>query len=261
MNDADQQSEAAPLHPVGSVDNAVRLLQMFQDQRSLRVAEVSRQLGVARSTAHRLLQGLRNHGFVDQEPETRAYVAGPALVRLAVSVVRGLDLRTAARPVMAKLVEELGETVHISVLRGAEIFFVESIETTKSLRVGIRTGLSRPAHSTAAGRVLLAGLEPARLLELLPDADLAPLTARTVTSRAELQEHLAVVRDRGFAISIGETEEEVASVAVPVLDGQGRASAALAVSAPPSRLSVEQAPAIAVALADGARQISAALPM
>ncbi|MFH5822847.1 IclR family transcriptional regulator [Georgenia sp. AZ-5] len=253
-------SRPVPSYPIGSVDNALRLLEMFQKQRYVRVAEASRHLGVARSTAHRLLQVLQSHGFVEQEPDSRAYTAGPALIRMAVSVVRGLDLRTVARPVMADLVEQLGETVHLSVLRGTEIFFVESIETSKALRVGARTGITRPAHATAAGRVLLAELDHDELHRLLPASGLTRLTSRTLTSRAELEALLATVRQQGFATSFGESEEEVASVAVPVRDSHGRVAAALAVAAPPSRLLEDEAATVAVTLTGGAERISSSLP-
>ncbi len=250
----------APDAPISSVGNALKLLEMFEGNRHVRVAEVGRQLGVARSTAHRLLQVLHTHGFVEQQSDSRAYSAGPALIRMAVSVVGSLDLRTVARPVMTDLVEELGETVHLSVLRGADIFFVESIETSKALRVGGRAGASRPAHATAAGRVLLAELSLEDLLRVLPDAELAGLTPRTLTSRSELVALLQVVQKQGYATSFGESEEEVSSVAVPVHDSRGHVAAALAVAAPPSRLQEEQAATVAATLTAGARRISSSLP-
>lgn len=250
-----------PNYPIGSVDNALRLLRLVGDQGSVRVAEAARAIGVARSTAHRLIQMLQYHGLVIQDPESKVYTAGPELIGMAVSVVRGLDLRVVARPVLDELVRELEETVHISVLRGSDIFFVESIETTRSLRVGSRTGMSLPAHATASGNVLLAGLDPAEVRRLLPQARLASLTARTLTSRRELEARLVRVRELGYASNFGESEDEVRSVAVPVRDVRGTVRAALAISAPPSRLDEDAVAGIAAVLRDGAQKIGAALPM
>lgn len=258
--DRTDTTKAPPIQPINSVANALKLLEMFEAQRSVRVAHVGRHLGVARSTAHRLLQVLHSHGYVEQDQETRAYLPGPALVRMAVSIARGLDLRTVARPIMQELVERLGETIHLSVLRDAKSVFIESIETTRALRVGVRTGLTLPAHATASGRVLLAELVREDLHRVLPHAELPAVTERTVTSRAELEAMLAGVRETGFATSLGESEEDVASVAVPVRDSHGRTVAAMALAAPPSRVPSSTVATVAAALVEGAARISTSLP-
>lgn len=259
MAESEDSTDAA--YPIGSVDNALRLLELFaMGASSIRVSDVSRTLGVARSTAHRLLQVLASRGFVSQDRQTRAYLIGPALVRLAVAVSRGLDLATVARPVMAEVVETLGETVHLVVLHGTDAFFLESLETSKALRVGGRAGQSLPAYATATGRVLLAGLSPEVLDARLRGMTLAPLTERTITDRAALDAVLAEARERGYATSFGESEDEVSSVAVPVRRGDGGVIASLAIGAPPSRLAEQDASRIASTLREAAARIAALLP-
>ncbi|WP_022884475.1 IclR family transcriptional regulator [Glaciibacter superstes] len=248
-------------YPISSVDNALRLLELFaQGTPSIRVAEASRILGVARSTAHRLLQVLAVREFVRQDPDSRVYLIGPALIRLSIAVSRGLDLATVARPIMSDLVETTGETVHLVVLHGADAFFLESIETSKGLRVGGRAGQLLPAYATASGRVLLAEFSADELHHLLQSPTLPRLTPHTVGQRSKLESILADTRQRGYATSYGESEEDVSSVAVPVRRHDDSVIAALAVGAPPSRLSDDDAPAIAKALQAAARQISDRLP-
>jgi DNA-binding IclR family transcriptional regulator len=254
------ESEDVPNYPIGSVDNALRLLRLFGTQKTVRVAEAGRDIGVARSTAHRLMQMLQYHGFVSQDPDSKAYTAGPELIGMAVSIVGGLDLRVVARPIMDDMVRRLGETVHISVLRGSDIFFVESIETTRSLRVGSRTGMTLPAYATASGKVLLAGLDQSEIRRLMTHTKLAALTDRTLTSRRDLEAHLELVRELGYASNFGESEEEVWSVAVPVRDMGGNVRAALAISAPPSRLDQDAVAGVAAVLREGADRISVVLP-
>lgn len=174
------------------------------------------------------------------------------------SISRGLDLTRVAAPVMAELVEELGETVHLAVLQGSEVFFLESIETPKSLRVGGRAGHLRPAYATATGRVLLSELGDEELQTHLPSV-LSALTRKTVTDREELASVLATARRHGYAWSLGESEEDVASVAVPVRNASGRIAAALAAAAPPSRLGEEDVAPIAAKLTSGASRISSLL--
>lgn len=253
VNDTSDASEED--HRISSVANALALIEMFMNQRTVRVSEASRHLGVARSTAHRLLQTLKSQGYVEQHSETRVYSPGPTLVRVAVSVVRDLDIRSVARPIMADLVSLMDETVHLSVLRGSETLFIESIETSRPLRVGVRTGLSVPAHATASGRVLLAELSTEQLHKKIPLTVLDRLTDRTIAGREELEAVLRQVREQGFATSIGESEDGVASVAVPIRNSKGGIVAALAVSAPPSRLSTGDTQRVAVVLAEGAERI------
>ncbi|HEX3515347.1 MAG TPA: IclR family transcriptional regulator [Trebonia sp.] len=145
------------------MDNALRLLGLFCEQRSIRIAEAGQAIGVARSTALRLMQMLAYHGYAIQDSESRAYLVGPELIRMAVAVVRDLDIRSIAKPVMLEMHDALGETVHLSIRQGPEILFIDSVESRKSLRVGTRTGQKMPGHATAAGKVLLADLDQEHL--------------------------------------------------------------------------------------------------
>lgn len=252
-DDADKPSSL-----IGSVDNALRLLAAFEEHEQLRVADVGRMLGVARSTAHRLLRVLVAHGFAVQDQESKAYVVGPSLLRLAISISRQLDLTTVARPLMTELMGELNETIHLAVLQGDEVFFLESIETPRSLRVGGRAGDLRPAYATATGRILLSELSTDDLRARLPSR-LDALTPRTVTDRAQLEALLVEAQRRGYASSLGESEEDVASVAVPVRDASGRIAAALAAAAPPSRLGETDVMRVAATLKAAAAHIGSLL--
>jgi IclR family transcriptional regulator, acetate operon repressor len=249
-----------PAYPIGSVDNALRLLLMFRERRTVRIADASREMNVARSTAHRLMQMLQYHGFIEQDPESKAYLAGPALVEVGLSVVRDLDVRAVARPYVQELVDELGETVHLVQRRGRDILFIETVESPRLVRVGARTGMTLPAHSTAAGKALLAPLSKEELRELYPEARLKALTERTTTSRRKLEEELARVRELGYATNFGEGEVDVAAVAVAVGGDGGRPIAAVTVSSPLGRMTEEMVPQYAAALQDVSVRMSKTLP-
>src|SRR5882757_5362440 len=91
---AGDSSDRQPTYPISSVDNALRLVKMLRSHKSIRVAQAGREIGVAPSTAHRLLQMLQYHGFVQQDPSSKAYVAGPALIDLGLAAIRGRDVRS-----------------------------------------------------------------------------------------------------------------------------------------------------------------------
>lgn len=247
-----------PAYPIESVDKALALLLLLRERRVLTVSEASRELGVAASTAHRLLAMLQYRGFVAQDP-TKAYTLGPVLTELGLAAVRGMDIRAQARPAMERLVAEVGETVHLGVLRGTDVLFLESVESAKALRVADRTGMTLPAHASAVGKALLACLPVEQLHILYPDDILPSFRPNTITRRDTLEQVLATVRERGYATNADESEAGVSGVAAPVRDSAGQVRAALTVSAPTSRLTEEQIAAIAPATMRAAEAISAKL--
>ncbi len=242
------QTIREPKHPIGSVDNALKLLLMFRDRPRIRVSEASEALGVGRSTGHRLMAMLEYHGFVEQDPQTKAYASGPALREIGLRVVRQMDVRAHVRPYLEQLARAVDETVHLVVLDGNQILFLDGIESTRTVRTGLRVGISRPAHCTSAGRVLLADLPPGRLRELYPSPRLAPCTLRSVKTRAALERQLAEIRETGYWLNVGESEPDLAAVAMAVRDAQGRARAAIGISVPLARFDDAYAEALVAPL-------------
>jgi IclR family acetate operon transcriptional repressor len=230
-----------PGYPISSVDNALRLLLAFRERRSIRLSDASALLEVAHSTAHRLLAMLAYHGFVTQEPESKAYIAGPALIEVGLAVVRSMDIRSAVRSTLEHVQSHFGETVHLAVLEGTQVRYLDSIESNHALRVASRTGTTLPAHCTSVGKVLLADLSPERLKSLYPTAaSLRGQTPSSITTMPKLLDELRLVAKRGYATNQGESEEDVSSVAVPLRDSKGTALATLSVAAPSSRMSAKR---------------------
>lgn len=244
-----------PKYPIESVDNALRLLLEFREREGFGVSEAGEHLGVAPSTAHRLLSMLQYRGFAVQDEDSRTYRPGPALIEIGLKAVRDMSLLRQARPVIERLSELLGETVHLLVRETADVRFVDGVESARALRVTSRTGLLLPAHCTAGGKALLAGLDPAALRELYPSPTLPGLTARSVSRRTDLERELVTVRERGFATNVGESEDDVTAVGVAVRDHRGRQRAAIAVALPSVRASGERLEGIATAALAGAGEL------
>lgn len=184
---------------LSSVDNALRLLALLSDRQVLRVAEAADLLGVARSTAHRLLSSLRTHGFAVQDKANGAYRPGPVLIELGLAATGRIDIRQLAQPALEELRDRTRETVSVSILEGRDVRFVDCIEGTRSVRVGLRTGKVMRAHCTAAGKALLAALPLAELHRRYPDGELEGQTEASVTSWAALEAELAEIRAGGLA--------------------------------------------------------------
>ncbi|HVX20957.1 MAG TPA: IclR family transcriptional regulator [Acidimicrobiales bacterium] len=221
---------------VSSVDNALTLLSALRDHPSLAVKEGAELLGVAPSTAHRLLGTLQAHGFVTQDPANRRYGPGPALLAVALASLRRVDVRRIGRPHLVALAAETRETVSLAVAEGARVRFIDSVEGPELIRVASRTGEVLPAHLSSVGKVMLSGLSDAEVVRLYPGSQLAGLTDRSVTSRPDLLAELQAIRDAGFATSFEESAVGLSAVAVPIADRFGHILAAIGVSVPTSRL-------------------------
>ena len=214
-----------------SADKALRILSLFDEHHAERgVSELSRLLGVHKSTTSRMLAAMEARGFVARSGER--YRLGPEIVRLGGLALHGLGLTDACRPAMASLAESTGETVNLAVADGGAALNIDQIGAAHLVGVTDWTGRRLPLAKTANGKVLVAfgaaGAEAGQL---------EPLTSRTITEPVLFAAELVKVRRLGFAIAADELELGLSAVAAPVLDGSGRAIAALSVSGPSLRLS------------------------
>ncbi|MGD9734356.1 MAG: IclR family transcriptional regulator [Solirubrobacterales bacterium] len=223
-----------PRHPIGSVDNAIRLLLLLRRQSTIRVAEASEALGVVPSTAHRLLAMFEYHGLLEKDPRTRTYSPGPALLSLGMSVVRN-DVRAQLNPAMRWLMEASRETVHVIGLEGAQSVFLDAIECDRPVRTTSRVGHIGPAHCSSGGKALLAELSDDELRWRFPDEELGGLTSNSITTRAKLLKELARIRRQGYAISDRENEPDIYAIARVIRAPDGTPVASLSVSRPISR--------------------------
>lgn len=214
--DTDTESKYGPppQYRIESVDNALRLLLLFETQPSIRLTDASNYLGVASSTAHRLMGMLLYRGFVRQNPATRAYEPGQALSSIAFAIRRQVDIRTLARPVLEQLFQKTRETVHFARLERTDTQFIDAIESSRAVRVGSRQGVTLPANCTATGKAMLSRLTQDQLRALYPNKELPGLTANSITSRVDLEAELSEIRRIGYATSREESEDGVTSVAV-----------------------------------------------
>jgi DNA-binding IclR family transcriptional regulator len=220
------------------------------------MTDVSQYLGVASSSAHRLLSMLQFRGFLRQDPETRTYTAGPALDDLVFGELGRQDVRIRALPILERVSSDLHETVHLGRLEGIEVHFIAAVESTRALRVGSRLGRSMPAHCTSTGKAMLATLSDEEVIARYPDESLQPLTRHSLTRRSDLLAALAEIRRRGYASSSEESEEGVSSVAVTIpVDRRPRL--AINASVPRSRMTSGTEKAIRSRLVSGADEIAA----
>jgi DNA-binding IclR family transcriptional regulator len=242
---------------LSTVRNAARVLKAFRTrEESIGVSELARRLELGKSNVHRLLTTLVAEGLVEQDRRTGGYRLGIVMFELGEAVRVHLDLHAAAGPVLIQLREQTGESSQVGVLDGAEVVYVDRLESAYSLRLFTETGRRVPAHCTSSGKVLLAHLAEPELAAYLSRGPLPRLTPHTITDGGALRAELAAVRTRGWAEAINEREVGVASLAAPVRDRHGEVVAAVSIGAPVSRFGAVPRRRMARALVEAGEAIS-----
>ena len=217
---------------ITSVDRAMTLLRLLMERGELGVSDAAAELGVAPSTTHRLLATMADHGFVAHGPGRR-YRLGPLLSsqpqeRSAAALIELLQ------PVLRELFNTIGETVHLMMLAGADIRFIDGIEGHQARRIGLRIGARLPAYCTSGGKAMLAELDD-EVVAALHARGLRPWPGRKLRTLPELQRELAQIRATRIAYNQGESERGVRALGVAVGPVDGRPVAGITVSLPADR--------------------------
>ena len=243
----------------GSLTHGLAILDLFSaEEPVLGVGEMARRLGVHRSSASRLAATLAAAGYLRPVGAPGRYAPGGKLARLS-ALVAGAELPDVATPVLRELVAELGETGHLATLDGTEAMTTVVVDGWRSVRMHSTVGKRSPAHATAIGKVMLAGLPDAEVRRRYGADPLERRTEATIASLAALLHHLAEVREAGCAFDRAELEPGLHCIAAPVRDHTGAVIAAAGISGPADRVTDATRDALAAAVRTAAAEISSRL--
>ncbi|MBI3980123.1 MAG: IclR family transcriptional regulator [Chloroflexi bacterium] len=244
---------------IQSVGRAIDLLGCFRlNEPELGVSELSRRLGLHKSTVCRLLQSLEVADFVRQDPVSGKYSLGFGPVQLAGIVLARLPIREVAHPYLQRLAQATEETVNLGVVNRAEVVNIVQIPSPRPIRFIGWLGRTNPLHCTSGGKVALAYLPPDELRAFL-EKPLTRYTERTITSPAELLREIAVVRAQGYGVARDEFEEDLSAISAPIFDYAGNLAALVGISGPSYRMSADRIDAFARLLTEASQEISARL--
>jgi len=243
-----------------SVEKAIDILLCFDPQHpQLRLTDISQRLGLHMSTTHRLLSLLKKKRLITADAASQLYSLGPGVVELAWIILRQQqDLRTLCAPYLERLRQATNETVSLYIRMGDCRVCIEELESGQEIKYSQTVGLTAPLHVGAPGKVLLASLPPAEVEALLATLPLTAVTSHTITDREQLLEELATVRQRGYAVSVGERSPWASAAAAPIWDWSGKPIAALSVLGPSHRLTSEVLPALGQQVQQVALEVSRA---
>lgn len=201
-----------------SVKNALTILKCFTaDNNRLRVTEISRQTGLAKSTVSRSLTTLANEGFVRKSSEDQSYLLGLTVLNLAGIALSSMRIQQEASPALGQLVVRTNESGHIAIMDGLDVVYVQKEESSVHTKMQTHLGRRNPAHATGSGKLLLAYQDQA-FLDKFFRKNLVAYTSSTITNPIKMKDELNRIRASGYASAKDELTDGVSSLAVPIRD-------------------------------------------
>ncbi len=190
-----------------------------ESEGGLTLSELAQRAEVPKSTAHSLVHTLTAEGFLERGTDSGRFSLGPRLLRLLGRLPHQFELPRIARPIMQKLVDEIGETTLLGVRRGANVLYVEQVEAPQFIRYVAPLGEPRPLHCTSIGKLFMANMSEGDLRALLQSAPLEALTPYTKTDVEEIIAEARAIKEQGYAFNRGESISGVTAISVAVHAG------------------------------------------
>src|SRR5580704_13074444 len=231
--------------PATAVERALNILEAASQRREgLTNSEISRRLGIPKSSASYILRTLERRGYLRRDPESNRYRLGLKLLSLGGETQAGLDIAEVALPFMRSLVERLGMTCHLAVVDQNEAVYIEKVEAPGFFKVNTWVGRRMFLHSTSVGKALLH------------NCDFKRRTPKTITSLSRLLTELERVHEQGYAIDDEENSLGARCFGAPVFDALGNVVAAMGVSGTLTQMDAAKMPRVAEALKETTRRVS-----
>ncbi len=245
---------------IGAVQRALDILNLYNNQaEELGTTEMARALNLHKSTVASLIYTLEANGYLTQNQKTRKYRLGFKLAELTSVMLNHMQVRQVAYPFLQELHHEYNETINLGVLDGANVVYIERLQSTRPFGMRSEIGRRTLAHSTALGKAMLACLSPTEVTAFINLHGLPALTEHTITDPHCLLKDIETTRQLGYAVDNEENEIGGRCTAGPIFDQTGRVVAAVSISLPTARLPLADFPLYGGRIRETARAISRSL--
>lgn len=225
---------------VQSLERALNILNKLSEYPDgIQIARLSEQVGLTKSTTHRLLATLVNMHYVVKDEETDKYKLGLQVLFLSRNLLNNSNIVTTAKPFLENLSKEVNETVHLCIEDHGEIVYIDKIESNQSIQMYSRIGSRAPMHSTGVGKILLSDKNQKDFEKLLSKMEFVRKTPTTITSKEEFIKEIEKVKVQGYALDNVENEEVIRCIASPIFDHKGKIIASFSISGPSNRVTME----------------------
>lgn len=217
---------------VQSVSRALDILEILNEKSRLGISEIGEELGLDKSTVHRLLNTLKCRNYVRQDQSSRKYSNTYKLFQMGTVEVYRLGFIRKAKPYMEYLAGETGETVNLAVLDGSKTMYIDKLESPEVIKADIGIGTTYPAYVTSLGKAILAFLPEEKVVGLFGDENFVRYTPSTIATLEDLLSELRDVRRMGYAVDNEEFIRGLVCIASPLINSTGDPLAAISVSYP-----------------------------
>lgn len=243
---------------VKSLCKALSLLKLFTPAKTQwALAEMAQALDYHKSSVQRLVTTLEAEGFLERiEPTRGVFRLGPMILMLGNVASEGIDLRSAAHPLLLQLADQTQETSHLCVVDQSQCYYLDKVDSQQAIRISTYIGQRLPLHSSAVGKALMSGMSEGEVDSIIAERGLPGFTANTITDRKALFRELAKIRKENLASDNEEYDMGLRCLAAPVKDSRGHVVAAISVSGPIQRLSMEVLEYYAGFVKEAAREVS-----
>jgi len=239
----DEEAEADGGRERGGIQSLERafaiLEEVARNREGISLVELSKRVGLHNSTAFHLVKTMMSLGYVQQVRDPKRYRIGRRLFTLAAAALNEIELVGVATPVLENLTRDTGECSHFAIRSGDKVVVLAKTASSGMLQMAHQVGVTRPAHCTALGKVLLSGFSADQLDRYFASHELTKFTAKTIVEPERVRREIEAVHRDGIGFDDGEFDAEVRCVAVPVYDLTGRVAGAIGISGPIWRLSIQ----------------------
>ncbi|WP_352400164.1 IclR family transcriptional regulator [Anaerotignum sp.] len=220
---------------VKSVLKAFQIIEELDRFGELSIGEISQALSMDKTTVHRLINTIKEAGYIVQNPCNRKYSNSIKIFTIGTRIIERTGLKEIARPYLETIGEQTKETINLSMHSGNDIVYVDKIESDSAIKVGIKIGTALPMYCTGMGKAILAFLPDENVNEIIDNTSFCRRTSNTVSGKEALLEQLEAVRKNGYAKDAEEYVDGLISFAAPIFDYRNSPVAAISISMPKMR--------------------------
>jgi DNA-binding IclR family transcriptional regulator len=242
---------------ISRIFQVIEFLADSDDWVSLRT--MSRELHINAAAAFRILNSLKELGYVRQHSQDSKYQLTLKIAGISAQVLEKVQLRHIAHPFLQQLTSNTNETTHLAILDGRDFVYIDKVDNSQAMRLRSRVGQRGLLHCTAVGKALLAHYPPVDLPQILGSIDFQPRTNQTITDPAKFQEQLELIRQQGYAVDDEENEIGIRCIGSPIYDHAGRLAGAVSISGWTISMTQERVPRLAQELRQTCLEVSQAL--
>lgn len=222
------------------IDRTFDIIELLAiEEKGLGVSDIARRLNLTKSTAHRILNAITERGYLEKTSDG-VYSLGIQFVELASRRLSNIELTTEAKPFLSELTNKLGQSSHLAILDGSDAVYIDKVELTKNLRLYSQIGKRIPVYCSGLGKSLLLDMEDKKIIRLLEECDMQPLTKTTLTSIPQFLKEIHVSKVHGYTIDNEEHDVGIRCIAAPIYDYRGTIIAAVSAAGPISFFSEEK---------------------